>query len=141
MLSNAWDRLQARSLSQIQYFSYKPPLSQTLEESFLTKFIGPYYQQLSVAHCQVHVFILCGDMSFSSAAPRIWNCLSLILDLVFVPQHSNLFTKLILCHRFSRTNCCVCFSLFCFVFGFYCALNTQQGRYVHITHVTSLNCY
>ena len=37
----------------------------------------------------------------------------LILDLVFVPQNSNFFSKLILCHSFSRTNfVCVCFVLF-----------------------------
>ena len=32
------------------------------------------------------------------------NLYHLIFDLVFVPQISNLFSKLILCHRFSRTN-------------------------------------
>ena len=48
----------------------------------------------------------------------------LILDLVFVPQNSNLFSKLILCHRFTRTNFVV--SVFSFVlFLFYCTLNTQ----------------
>ena len=41
----------------------------------------------------------------------------LILDLVFVPQNSNLFSKLILCHRFSRTNFVVSV-FFGFVFGF-----------------------
>ena len=47
----------------------------------------------------------------------------LIFDLVFVPQNSSLFSKLILCHRFSMTNfvvsvfLCVVFC-FCFVFGF-----------------------
>ena len=47
----------------------------------------------------------------------------LILELVFVPQHSNLFSKLILCHRFSRTNFCfVCFSLYCFCFVLFCLL-------------------
>ena len=63
----------------------------------------------------------------------------LIFDLVFVLQNSSLFSKLILCHRFSMTNfvvsvfffvLCFCF-LFCF--WFYCALNTQQGGYVRIT--------
>ena len=43
----------------------------------------------------------------------------LILDLVFVPQNWNLFSKLILCHRFSRTNFVVSvFLRFCFVFCF-----------------------
>ena len=43
--------------------------------------------------------------------------LILHVDLVFVPQHSNLFSKLILCHRFSKTNFAVSvFSLFCFVY-------------------------
>ena len=47
----------------------------------------------------------------------------LIFDLVFVPQSSSLFSKLILCHRFSMTNfvvsvfLCVVFC-FCVVFGF-----------------------
>ena len=45
----------------------------------------------------------------------------LILDLVFVPQNSNLFSKLTLhvhvCHRFSRTKFVV-FAFFRSVFGF-----------------------
>ena len=41
--------------------------------------------------------------------------LNQILDLVFVPQHLNLFSKLILCHKFSRTNLVVSVFL-CFVF-------------------------
>ena len=58
----------------------------------------------------------------------------LILDLVLVPQNSNLFSKVLLCHRFSMTYFVVSvFSLFCFVFRFYCPLNTQQNGYVRIT--------
>ena len=58
----------------------------------------------------------------------------LIFDLVFVLQNSSLFSKLILCHRFSMTNFVVSvFLCVMFCFWFYCALNTQQGGYVRIT--------
>ena len=62
-----------------------------------------------------------GDRSFSSAATLY----HLISDLVFVPKHSNLFSKPILCQRFSRTHllCLILFVLF--VLGFYSTLNTQ----------------
>ena len=57
----------------------------------------------------------------------------LMLDLVSAPQISNDISKLILCHRFSRTNF-VLSVLLCFSFGFcHCALNTQQGGYVRVT--------
>ena len=60
----------------------------------------------------------------------------LIFHLVFVPQNSSLFSKLVLCHRFSMTNFVVSvFLCVVFCFWFYCALNTQQGGYVCITSV------
>ena len=68
----------------------------------------------------------------------------LIFDLVFVPQNSSLFSKLILCHRFSMTNfvvsvfLCVVFC-FCFVFGF---TATQRSGYVRITSlIIIIICY
>ena len=43
------------------------------------------------------------------------NLYNLICNLVFEPQNSSLFSKLILCHKFSRTNFVL--SVFsCFVF-------------------------
>ena len=49
----------------------------------------------------------------------------LIFALVFVPQNSSLFSKLILCHRFSMTNFVVSVFLcvvFCFVFVLFLVL-------------------
>ena len=63
----------------------------------------------------------------------------LILDLVFVQLKSLL--KLILCHRFSRINFVVSVFFVLFVFGVYCALNTQQGGYVRITSLIIIYNY
>ena len=49
------------------------------------------------------------------------------LDLVFVRQNSNLFWKLTLCHRFSRTNLVV--SVFFRLFLVYNAVNKQHAQW------------
>ena len=72
-----------------------------------------------------------GDSLFLQLRHASGTLYHLILDLVFVPQNSNLFSKLILSHRFLRTNFVVSV-FFCFCF-FYCALNTQQSGYVRTT--------
>ena len=56
----------------------------------------------------------------------------LILDLVFVPKNSNLFSKLILCHRFSRNNFIASvFRCFCFVCWLLLLLEDQVG-WIHM---------
>ena len=69
-----------------------------------------------------------GDRSFSSAAPRIWNSLPLILRSCLCTTYFKSFLKTYLMSQvFNDYFCCVCFFVFCFVcFLFYCALNTQQ---------------
>ena len=63
---------------------------------------------------------------FSSAAPCIWNALPLNLRSCLYTKNSKLFSKLISCHRFSRTYLVVSVFVCCFLFD--CALNTQPSR-------------
>ena len=71
----------------------------------------------------------CGDRSFSSAAPRIWNSLPLCLRSCLCSKNVKYLLKTYLnCSRYSRTTFVVTFFAW-----FVLVVNTQQGGYVRIT--------
>ena len=71
---------------------------------------------------------------WAGSAASYWHSLPLNLRSFLCTTKFKSFSKLILCHRFSKTNFVVSV-FFHFVFGFYYALNTQHGGYVHITRL------